>query len=418
MKIIPSLNMKIISSLLVPALLLALGAPPALARYTDKALAATEYIQRAFYDEKAGLYRGSAPQDPKSLPYDVMWANGVQFSVLVSATKNRPELYRPVLDAFTKGLKKYWDEQSPIPGFDAWFSSPNDDDKYYDDNAWLVLGFVEAYHVTGERSYLEWARRTQQFVLSGWDEKLGGGIYWYQKTRNSKNTCSNAPTAAAAVELYLSDKQPEDLKNARDIYDWTRRTLQDTDGLFWDNINLDGRIGKQKFTYNTALMIRSGVGLWRATHEAPYLREARREADAALKRWADPQTGAFADSARFNHLLSESLLLTYEATHDVKYLNAVRRNADFGYRYVRDPENGGYWSAWRVQNHSSDERKSLIENASVARLLWLLAPYPDPEELQAQSKTANRRKDTKGALQWLRQAMDSSAGAPPPARTP
>jgi uncharacterized protein YyaL (SSP411 family) len=393
-------------------------AQTAQARYLDKALGATDYIQREFYDEKAGLYRPSLPPDPKALPYDFMWANGVQFSALVGATKHRPQRYRPILDAFTKGLRRYWDEQAPIPGFDAYFSSPNGDDKYYDDNAWLVLGFVEAYHVTGERSYLDWAGRTQQFVWSGWDDKLGGGIYWHQQARNSKNTCSNAPTAAAALELYFCDHDADHLDRARKIYAWTRSNLQDKDGLFWDNINLNGKIGKRKWTYNTALMIRSSVGLWRATKESKYLQEARREADAALKQWVNPQTGSFADSARFNHLLSEALLITYEATRDVKYLNAVRRDADFGYRYVRDPENGGYWNQWKAENHASGERKSLIENASVARLFWLLTPYPDVEELQSQAQAADRRGDRKTAIRLLQQALDSTAGAPPPVRTP
>jgi uncharacterized protein YyaL (SSP411 family) len=411
------LNAKSKKPLALLALLCGVVARTAHARYLDKAAAVTDYIQREFYDEKAGLYRASSPPDPKALPYDFMWANGVQFSALVGATKHRPQRYRPILEAFTKGLRRYWDEQAPVPGFDAYFSSPEGDDKYYDDNAWLVLGFVEAYHVTGERSYLDWAHRTQRFVLSGWDEKLGGGIYWYQKTRNSKNTCSNAPAAAAALELYFCDRDSQHLDRARIIYTWTRGNLQDQDGLFWDNINLEGRIGKAKWTYNTALMIRTNVGLWRATKEAKYLREARREADAALKQWVDPQTGAFDDSAKFNHLLSEALLMTYEATRDVKYLNAVRRHADFGYRYARDPENDGYWNQWKAKNHASGERKSLIENASVARLFWLLTSYPDVEELQAQAEAARRRGDQKAAINLLNQALESTAGAPPPVRT-
>jgi uncharacterized protein YyaL (SSP411 family) len=188
--------------------------------------------------------------------------------------------------------------------------------------------------------------------------------------------------------------------------------LQDKDGLFWDSINLEGKIDRMKWTYNTALMIRTNLSLWQATRDAKYLSEARRVSDAALAKWADPETGAFGDSARFNHLLSEALLLTYEATRDLKYLNAVRRHADYGYRYVRDAENGGYWNEWKATNHTRGERKTLIENASVARLFWLLAPYPDVEELRAQAEAASRRGDLKTALNLLRQALDSTAGAP------
>ncbi|MDF2440692.1 MAG: hypothetical protein JWN98_1676 [Abditibacteriota bacterium] len=391
---------------------LAALAMPVRANYRTKAEAATDYIQRAFYDEKAGLYRPSAPLDPKALPYDFMWANGVQFSALVGAARANPTKYRPVLQAFTRGLEKYWDAGNANPGFDAYFSSPTDDDKYYDDNQWLVLGFTEAYRFTRDPKYLDWARRTHNFVLTGYDEKLGGGIYWYQKTRDSKNTCSNAPAAASALELYNIERKPADLDMAKRLYSWTCTNLQDKDGLFWDNIKLDGTIERTKWTYNTALMIRSALGLWRATKDAKYLQEARRMADASIVYWANPQTGAFRDSAKFNHLLSEALILVFEATKDIKYLNAVRRDADFAYRHVRDVQNGGYWNDWVEKNHAPDERKTLIENSSVARLFWLLVPYADVEELRAQAEAAARKGDTKTALNLLRQALDSTAGAP------
>lgn len=387
-------------------------AVPTRANYRAKAEATTDYIQRAFYDDNAGLYRPSAPVDPKALPYDFMWANGVQFSALVGATRHNPTRYRPILDAFTRGLEKYWDKTNANPGFDAYFSSPNGDDKYYDDNQWLVLGFAEAYRTTRDAKYLDWARRTQDFSLTGYDEKLGGGLYWYQKTRDSKNTCSNGPAAAAALELYAIEGKPTDLDWAKRLYRWTCTNLQDKDALFWDNIKLDGKIERTKWTYNTALMMRSALGLWRATRDAKYLQEARRMADASLVQWADVQTGAFRDSAKFNHLLSECLLLVHEATRDIKYLNAVRRHADFGYRYVRDAQSGGYWNDWTVKNHASDERKTLIENSSVARLFWLLTPYPDVEELRAGAESALQRGDRKKSIELFQQALDSTAGAP------
>ena len=387
-------------------------AMPARADYRAKAQAQTDYVQSTFYDEKAGLYRPAAPVDPKALPYDFMWANGVQFSALVGATRANPTKYRPVLDAFTRGLEKYWDETNANPGFDAYFASPDGDDKYYDDNQWLVLGFTEAYLLTRERKYLNWARHTHNFVLTGYDEKLGGGIYWYQKTRDSKNTCSNGPAAASALALYEIERKPTDLDWAKRLYTWTCTNLQDKDGLFWDNIKLDGKIERTKWTYNTALMMRSAIGLWRATKDAKYLNDARRMADSSITYWADPHTGGFRDGAKFNHLLSEALITVFEATKDIKYLNAVRRDADFAYRHVRDVENGGYWNDWREKNHAPDERKTLIENSSVARLFWMLSPYADVEQLRAQAEAASKKGDSKTALSLLRQAIDSTAGAP------
>ena len=387
-----------------------LSLSPARANYRAKAEAQTQWIQDKYYDAQAGLYRPAFPVDPKALPYEFMWGNGVQFSSLVGATRYNPTKYRPIMDAFAKGLEKYWDKDAAVPGFDAYFASKNDDDKYYDDNQWLTLGFAEAYTLTRDPKYLQWAKGTHRFALSGLDAKLGGGIYWYQKKPDSKNTCSNAPAAAGALALYALGERPQ-LTQARDLVLWTTQKLQDpADGLFWDNMKLDGTIEKTKWTYNTALMIRSNLGLWRTTKAPKYLQDARRQSDASLKYWVDPATGGFKDDGKFNHLLSEALLETYAATRDIKYLNAVRRDADFAYRYVRDPA-GGYWNAWKKQAHAADERKTLIENASAARLFWLLTPYPDVEELSAQARAAEAKQDWRRASALYRQAVESTSPA-------
>lgn len=386
---------------------------PAKADYRAKAIEATDFIQRAFYDPKAGLYRGTFPVDPKALPYDVMWANGVQYSVLAGAARYEPKRYRPVLYRFTKGLERYWDTAAPVPGFDAYFSGPNNDDKYYDDNAWLVLGFAEAYGVTKDAAFLDWSKRTHKFSLSGYDEKLGGGLYWYQNKKESKNTCINAPAAVSALELYEIEGNPTDLEWAKSLYNWTNTNLQDKDGLYWDNIKLGGEVEKTKWTYNTALMIRANLGLWHATKDVDYLTEARRVSDASLARWVQPGSGAFSDSARFNHLLAEALLQTFDATGDLKYLNAVRRHTDFVYRQMRDARDGGYWDKYQSAPRAKNERKTLIENAGVARILWLLTPHLDLEELQAKANDA--RGDIRKNANYTQQLKASTSGAVPTA---
>ena len=140
--------------------------------WRERASATTDYCLRNFWDERAKKFHPATPADPKALPWEFMWGNGVAFSMLVgSGDKAR-------IAACFEGLQGYWDTRALIPGYDAYLSSPGNSDKYYDDNAWMVLTFVEAYEKTGERKYLLRAVEALRFVLSGWDEKLGGGIYW------------------------------------------------------------------------------------------------------------------------------------------------------------------------------------------------------------------------------------------------
>ena len=400
------------ASATVMALTLAASASPALANYAQKAEEQTDYIQKNFYVASAKRYRPHFPVNPKELPYDFMWGNGVQFSALVGAVRHNPEKYKQALYDFREGLQNYWDPIAPVPGFNAYCSGPGGTDKYYDDNEWLVLGFTEAYEITRDPMFLKDAQNTQKFVLSGWDDKLGGGIYW-KVDHKSKNTCSNGPAAASALRLVQAAKQVDQFAWGTKIRDWTNSKLQDTDGLYWDNINLEGKIQTHKWSYNTALMIYTDVLLYQLKKDKKALAEARRAADAGLAVWTDPVTGSLQrteDAPRFTHLFCESLLRLYDATKDIKYLNAVRRHATFAYRDARDPK-GGYWSNWKATTRAPDERKLLIENASAARLFWLLAPYKDTDELLKAGKQAESAGRLREAANWYRQATDSDTEA-------
>ncbi|MDX1935022.1 MAG: glycoside hydrolase family 76 protein [Capsulimonadales bacterium] len=348
--------------------------------YRERAESVTEYLLKAFWVPAVGRFRPAVPPDPKALPYDFMWANGIAFSAFVGGLRYDPPRFRPLLDAFFMGLEAYFDRNAPAPAYDAYFASPNGDDKYYDDNAWMVLTFSEAFERTGDRKFLDRAAVLQRYVYTGWDEKLGGGIYWRQDHK-SKNTCSNGPTATAAVALARHTAATHHLNQAKRIVAWTNRTLQAPDGTFWDNLRIeDGKIEKTKWTYNTALMLRANLGIYRCTREAAFLAEARRLAQASVREFVHPETGAFRDEANFSHLLVEAFLDLYTETREPYLLEHARRNADFAYLHVRDPQDGGYFTRWRPSSRP-EERKTLMANASVARLFWLMAPFdPHPQK--------------------------------------
>jgi hypothetical protein len=324
--------------------------------YLSQASEVTRYIQHNFYDQGAGLYHHSITDKNA----EFMWGNGVIFPALVGACRYEPNLYRPIMSRFFKAMDRYWDSKANPPGYEPSPTNGNGHDKYYDDNEWMVITFTEAYELTRDTRYLDRANAALKFSLSGWDDQLGGGIWWHEGHKgDSKNTCSNGPAAFACLrmEKYLPAAQAAaDQAAAIKIIKWTTEHLQASDGLYGDNQNVTTeKKNGGKLTYNTALMIRAQLALYRWTGNHQYLLDAQRSAKAG-DWFLDKKTKAFRDDIKFAHLMVEADLDLYRTTHEDYLLKRAADNAAF------------YYQAWKEK-----PSPELIENAALARILWLMA---------------------------------------------
>jgi Glycosyl hydrolase family 76 len=323
--------------------------------YPAQAQVVMQSMEQKFYDHESGLYCHSLTERGA----EFTWGNGVMFSALVGAARNNPSVYRAPMDHFFQAMDRYWDTKAPVPGYEP-APTHGGNDKYYDDNEWMVLTFTEAYELTGDQRYLRRAEEALKFSLSGWDEQAGGGIWWHVAHKGgSKNTCSNAPAATACLRIakFLPPAQSQQsVAWGLKIVQWTQDHLEAPDGLFVDSIKVDtGKKNEAKLTYNTALMIRANLGLYRWTGDPKYLREAQRSASAADS-LLDKNTGVYRDSIKWSHLMVEADLELYRTTHEDYLLARAKRNVDHAI------------TEWNL--HPPDK---LIDNASVARLLWLMA---------------------------------------------
>ncbi len=327
-----------------------------------------EMIRRDFYLPERKLYGEEIVpgQPPRQVAFT--WGVGVMLSALSAAAKADPK-YRPWLREYADAVQSYWNPNPPTPGFDVlpWSHGV---DRYYDDNAWMVMALVETSEALRDPKYLRRAEAALAYSLSGWDDKLGGGIYWRESDKASKNTCSNGPTAAACLAVYAHDKDSKYLRWAERIYDWTREHLQDpTDQLFWDAETLDGHIGKTKWTYNTALMIRAGFELGKVTGQRHYLAEVDAMADSSTRRWVDPATGAIKDDLKFAHLLLESWLRTgmvAPARAALAFLHGQGQDASGHYPVRWDSVAQGPWP-----------KPMLIDQASAARAYFVMSTFKE-----------------------------------------
>jgi len=218
----------------------------------------------------------------------------------------------------------YWDDDDPTAGGVS-YPLPEGGDTFYDDNLWIGLALCDLYRATGEPQWLDGAARIFAFVSTAWDDDPRhahpGGIFWAQRRANptgDRNTVSNAPAAQLALRLHAATGERRYLDWARRTFDWTERTLRDpADGLYWDHVKLDGRIERTKWSYNQGTMLGAAALLGEALAEGtPSARErARAIADAALARYADGDALWTQDPA-FNAIFFHNLYLLGDLTGD------------------------------------------------------------------------------------------------------
>ena len=273
-----------------------------LSRYDLDAFA--KRIEDAYFEPTTGYYREERGKDDVAFN----WTLGIIISAQ-NAMAKLDNSYIPKLKSTLEKADTYWNSHRPTAGFDILPGTPPPDDRYYDDNAWMVMSLVESYEITKENRWLKRAEQALTFGLSGEDSTLGGGIYWREKEKNSKNTCSNGPAAAACLAVYKENHDEKLLKKAEELYRWTKSKLQDPkDGLYFDSMNLSGKIEKTKWSYNSALMLRSAKALFQETKREEFKADADRLEKACIAHWIKPD-GSISDELQFAHLLFENLSL-------------------------------------------------------------------------------------------------------------
>jgi hypothetical protein len=342
----------------------------------ERGHATMDLIDRCLRTDRGWVYHQEVkPYDAKFGPGPAYnWALGIQLSAINAGARLDRGRYRPKLDEIVKLLDLYWIEADGIGGYADSFR-PKKADRYYDDNAWVVLALLESYELTRDRSLLDRARKAADYVFSGEDEALGGGLYWREMEKKSKHTCSNAPGIVCALRLHEVTGDARYIPIARRLYAWTNATLQDpSDGLFWDKKSVKGELDKTKWSYNSALMIRANCLLFDHTKDAQYLGEAQRIATSAAARWIKPD-GRISDHSYFGHLLAEALLELGARDNDPRWPQLVERTADFVWGPNRDAV-GAHPERWdAVPGEKKVEKIQLMPQASAARLFFRLAIF-------------------------------------------
>lgn len=271
------------------------------------------------------------------------------------------------------GLDMYYDTTREPYAYSSYITV-GESDRFYDDNIWLVIDFVDLYRSSGDKKYLERAEQTWRFVESGRDDVLGDGIYWCEQKKQSKNACSNAPASVAALKLYKATGNEAYIKAGKELYAWCHATLHDAeDGLYFDNKSLSGRINRAKYSYNSGQMIEAGAMLYALTGEKHYLEQAQKTARGSYARWFKPmqdgeQEIRMMDSGDvwFDAVMLRGLIALYEQDGNDIYLQAVNQSLDYAWRMGRDEH--GLFGKFLSHRREEDKRSWLLTQAAYVEM--------------------------------------------------
>jgi hypothetical protein len=170
--------------------------------------------------------------------------------------------------------------------------------RYYDDNAWIGLAFMQAYGQSQDPSkkalYLSKAEEVFQFLKTG--QQADGGLVWVEKDAHpTYNTCAEAPAVELALRLHMAT-HPHDLQDshfqfADKVYQNMQKNLLISDGpnagLYADNIDTGLKQRKDDiWAYNEGTPVGASVLMYQATGKTAYLDQARQTAKASLDYFA------------------------------------------------------------------------------------------------------------------------------------
>ncbi|HWK02131.1 MAG TPA: glycoside hydrolase family 76 protein [Puia sp.] len=314
-------------------------------------------VQERYYDSASGYYRDHEEPAPK-YGYAYCWplcgllqayneaeAAGIGATNAAAASPASPASPAvPSVHRITTLLDKYSSNKPPmsdspgalIPGYDSYIVEFGGGNRFYDDNQWLGLAWMDAWFRTKEPALLARGKLIYRFMMTGYDTVAGGGLYWEEGKKTTKNTCSNGPGIVLALQLYKATKERKYLDTALLLYHWVDTHLRDSDGLYFDNIRTrDGRIGKAKFSYNTGTMLQANVYLYELTGQRAYLQRATAIADTATRYFYG--SGKFRDGYWFNAVLLRGYQKLLKFNKNPAYGEAFKRCLDDALAYDKSP---------------------------------------------------------------------------------
>jgi predicted alpha-1,6-mannanase (GH76 family) len=308
---------------------------------SQKAIAALQQ----WYTQSTGLYRSTG------------WWNSAN-AITTLANYSRIVHSKEYLPVFANTLEMAQKGPDGAQGFL---------NKYYDDEGWWALAWVDVYDLTGDKRYLQQAASIFKDMQLGWDNDTCGGGVWWSKDKKDKNAIENELFLSVAASLANREKneilRDEDLSWMRREWQWfsdsgmINASHLVNDGLDTSNPAHCTNNGKRTWTYNQGVILGGLVEMSGAEQKAgrpdpSLLKLAAEIASAAMEHLKDGR-GALgepddahdgADVPQFKGIFVRNLMLLNSKAPVRDYPKFIKTNADLIWTSDRNPSDQlGFW---------------------------------------------------------------------------
>ena len=184
-------------------------------------------VNGQLYDQENKLYVETINRQKNENPHSYLWP----LCGLIQATNELEALHpgKDYMGQVITAINAYYDPKTPAPGYDSYVVKEKGGDRFYDDNQWIAIAYMDAYNRTKKKWYLDKSKEIYTFMMTGYDNVSGGGLYWKEGDKGGKNTCSNGPGVLVALQLYKATHQKPYLDTALMLYNWVNKYLQAPD---------------------------------------------------------------------------------------------------------------------------------------------------------------------------------------------
>lgn len=358
--------------------------------YNERAMSQFEMINRLYrvsVGNTSGLYNENYPKGSGDGAASYLWPyDGLMSGVATLYELGYDVNYAELIDQF----EKYWSSDDRL-GVGAYSSGTDGSsgygDRFFDDNSIVGLDLVEAYRLTGDRKFLDRAKRIISFLKKGEDSVFGGGLWWNESLINvSGNVDSNKPACANGFatlfllkyyEVCPASEKSDVLDFAKRLYSWLTENLRDPeDALYWNDKQAGGSIRKDKWTYNSGAMISNGVLLARYTGEQSYLDQAKETAMHSYDYFVRPVAPLALAYPDHDPWFTVKLINAYIDIEPYMpaasgYITTFMNNLDYAWEHSRTPA-GLFYEGWAG---NPGRASSLLQQDAALEALGRMALY-------------------------------------------